>query len=44
MLALNRNADAMAKEDLIEMEGVVNEVLPDTRFLVGLSNGFDVIA
>lgn len=34
----------MAKEDLIEMEGVVNEVLPDTRFLVGLSNGFDIIA
>jgi translation initiation factor IF-1 len=34
----------MAKEDLIEMEGIVNEVLPDTRFLVGLSNGFDIIA
>jgi translation initiation factor IF-1 len=34
----------MAKEDLIEMEGVVNEVLPDTRFLVGLSNGFNVMA
>jgi translation initiation factor IF-1 len=34
----------MAKEELIEMEGVVNEVLPDTRFVVGLSNGFDIIA
>jgi translation initiation factor IF-1 len=34
----------MAKEELIEMEGVVNEVLPDTRFLVGLSNGFNVMA
>ena len=26
------------------MEGVVNEVLPDTRFMVGLSNGHDIIA
>ena len=34
----------MAKEELIEMEGVVNEVLPDTRFVVGLSNGFDIMA
>lgn len=34
----------MSKEEMIEMEGVVNEVLPDTRFVVGLSNGFDIIA
>ena len=34
----------MAKEEMIEMEGVVNEVLPDTRFMVGLSNGHDIIA
>ena len=26
------------------MEGVVSEVLPDTRFLIALSNGFDIIA
>ena len=26
------------------MEGVVSEVLPDTRFMVGLSNGHDIIA
>ena len=26
------------------MEGVVNEVLPDTRFMVELSNGHDIIA
>ena len=26
----------MAKEELIEMMGVVNEVLPDTRFRVTL--------
>ena len=26
------------------MEGIVNEVLPDTRFRVGLSNGHSVVA
>jgi translation initiation factor IF-1 len=34
----------MAKEDVIEMEGVVNEVLPDTRFRVTLDNGHPIIA
>jgi len=34
----------LAKEEMIEMEGVVNEVLPDTRFMVELSNGHDIIA
>jgi translation initiation factor IF-1 len=34
----------VAKEELIEMEGVVREVLPDTRFRVVLENGFDVMA
>jgi len=34
----------LAKEEMIEMEGVVNEVLPDTRFRVGLTNGHIVIA
>ncbi len=34
----------MAKEDTIEMEGLVNEVLPDTRFRVELSNGHVIIA
>lgn len=34
----------MAKEELIEMEGAVTEVLPDTRFRVTLENGFEVIA
>ena len=29
---------------MIELEGVVNEVLPDTRFRVGLTNGHNVIA
>ncbi|HEY9108863.1 MAG TPA: translation initiation factor IF-1 [Roseateles sp.] len=34
----------MAKEELIEMQGVVNEVLPDSRFRVKLTNGHEVIA
>lgn len=34
----------MAKEETIEMEGVVSEVLPDTRFRVGLENGHTLIA
>ena len=34
----------MAKEDLIEMMGIVNEVLPDTRFRVTLDNGHQLIA
>ena len=34
----------MAKEDFIEMEGVVSEVLPDTRFRVGLENGHNLVA
>lgn len=34
----------MAKEELIELEGTVSEVLPDTRFRVTLENGVEVIA
>ena len=34
----------MAKEDTIAMEGVVSEVMPDTRFRVGLENGHSIIA
>ena len=34
----------MAKEELIEMRGVVNEVLPDSRFRVTLDNGHELIA
>ena len=34
----------MPKEDMIEMEGIVNEVLPDTRFRVALDNGHRVVA
>ncbi len=34
----------MSKEDLIEAEGVVTEVLPDARFRVTLDNGHAVMA
>lgn len=34
----------MAKEELIEMQGVVDEVLPDSRFRVTLENGHQLIA
>ena len=34
----------MSKEDLIEMEGVVDEVLPDSRYRVTLENGHSLIA
>lgn len=34
----------MAKEELIEMNGVVNEVLPDSRYRVTLDNGHELIA
>jgi translation initiation factor IF-1 len=34
----------MAKEELIEAQGTVNEVLPDSRFRVTLANGHQLIA
>lgn len=34
----------MAKEELIEMRGQVDEVLPDSRFRVILENGHTLIA
>jgi translation initiation factor IF-1 len=34
----------VAKEELIEMEGVVSEVLPNTQFRVVLLNGVGVLA
>jgi translation initiation factor IF-1 len=34
----------MAKEELIEMQGIVNEILPDSRFRVTLENGHELIA
>jgi translation initiation factor IF-1 len=34
----------MAKEEMIEMEGTVEEVLPNTQFRVRLGNGAPVLA
>ena len=34
----------MAKEELIEMQGKVDEMLPDTRYRVTLDNGHTLIA
>ena len=34
----------MAKEELIEMQGSVTEVLPDSRFRVTLDNGHELVA
>jgi translation initiation factor IF-1 len=34
----------MSKEELVELEGVVSEVLPQTRFRVTLENGVEIIA
>lgn len=34
----------MAKEELLEMRGVVEEVLPDSRFRVILENGHTLVA
>ena len=34
----------MAKEDVIEVEGVVVETLPNTNFKVELENGHQVLA
>jgi len=34
----------MAKEEMLEMIGLVTEVLPDSRFRVDLENGHQLIA
>ena len=34
----------MAKEELIEAQGVVDEILPDSRFRVTLDNGHQLTA
>lgn len=34
----------MAKEDAIELDGIVSEVLPNTTFRVALPNGHQVLA
>ena len=34
----------MSKEDVIEIEGVVSEALPNTLFKVKLENGHEILA
>jgi len=34
----------MAKEELVQFEGVIDEVLPNTIFRVTLENGYTVVA
>ncbi len=34
----------MAKEELLQMQGVVDEVMPDSRYLVTLENGHHLVA
>ena len=34
----------MVKEDLIEVEGTIQELLPDARFRVKLDNGHETLA
>jgi translation initiation factor IF-1 len=34
----------MAKEELIELEGLVKEILPDARYRVALDNGHEIVA
>lgn len=34
----------MAKEDVIEVEGVVTDALPNTQFKVKLENGHEILA
>jgi translation initiation factor IF-1 len=34
----------MAKEELIQLEGCVTEILPDARYRVALDNGHSIVA
>lgn len=34
----------MAKDDLIELEGLVTEALPNAQFLVDIGNGHTIVA
>lgn len=39
-----REGSIMAKEEVLEFEGIVSEVLPDARCRVQLDNGHEVVA
>ena len=40
----NQDGDHMAKEELLEFDGVVVELLPNATFRVELENGHEIIA
>lgn len=39
-----REVNDLAKEDVIEVEGVVKDALPNAQFLVELTNGHQLLA
>jgi len=39
-----REAEILAKDDVIEVEGVISEALPNATFRVELSNGHKILA
>jgi translation initiation factor IF-1 len=41
---IQQGSGYMAKEELIEVQGKVNEVLPDSRYRVTLENGHTLVA
>ena len=41
---LLQGGDSLAKEEVIEVEGVVVETLPNTNFKVELENGHQILA
>lgn len=41
---INGKGALLAKEELLEMDGLVMEVLPDSRYRVTLDNGHDLVA
>jgi translation initiation factor IF-1 len=43
-VAVHDKESRMSKEDLVQFEGVVEEVLRDARFMVKLENGINVAA
>lgn len=42
--SVERNDHSLSKEDVIEVEGVIQEALPNAMFKVKLSNGHDILA
>jgi translation initiation factor IF-1 len=43
-LSIEDQGTGLAKEELIEMQGKVDEVLPDSRYRVTLDNGHTLVA